>query len=143
MKLDLSPDELRSIVERIDLPLDTSRDEYVGISPTMRAAFTKLVAAHNEARTVERPLILAKFKTPDGEVEARVQRTPDGAVALAWMTDTHVHGDWTLIRDADGFGVEWMHGGLTVVQPTDDELSHNKKNILRLATRAMLSWIKE
>lgn len=89
----------------------------------------------------ERALIVATFKTPDGEVEARVQRTPEGAVALAWMTDTHVHGDWTLVRDADGYGVEWKRGGVTVARPTDDELSPNKKNILRLATKAMLVWV--
>ena len=89
----------------------------------------------------ERPLITATFKTPEGEIEARVQRTPEGAVALAWMTDTHVHGDWTLVRDADGSGIEWRHGGLLVAPPTDDDLAANKKNALRNATRAMLAWV--
>lgn len=84
-----------------------------------------------------RALITATFKTPEGEIEARVQRTPEGAVALAWMTDTHVHGDWTLVRDADGSGIEW----LLVAPPTDDELAANKKNALRNATRAMLAWV--
>ena len=93
----------------------------------------------------ERPLITATFKTPEGEIEARVQRTPEGAVAIAWMVDTRVHGDWTLVRDADGAGrgtgIEWRHGGLLVTPPTDDDLSTNKKNALRYATRAMLAWV--
>jgi hypothetical protein len=91
--------------------------------------------------TTERPLIVATFKTPDGEITARVQRKPDGVVSLAWMTDTHVHGDWTLVRDGDGDGIEWMHGGLTVAPPSDDEISRNIKNALRNATRAMLAWV--
>ena len=91
--------------------------------------------------TIENPLILAKFKTPDGEIDARVQRTCDGVVALAWMTDVHVHGDWTLVRDGDGDGIEWHHSGEMVKPPTDDELSRNIKNALRNATRAMLAWV--
>jgi len=142
VKLDLSRDELRSIVERIDLPLDQTRDAHVGISPTVRAAFSKLAAAHNVAReTTERPLIAATFKTPVGEIEARVQRKPDGVVALAWMTDTHVHGDWTLVREADDSGIEWRHSGLLVAPPSDVELPPDMKNALRNATRAMLAWV--
>lgn len=141
MKLDLSPDELRSIVQHIDLPLDTTRDESAGISPTMRSAFTKLADAHNEARKAERAVIIATFKTPEGEITARCTRLPDGVAAMAFMTDTHVHGDWTLIRDADGGSIEWRHGGMIVAPPTDDELSKNKKNALRNATRAMLAWV--
>lgn len=140
MKLDLSYEELRSVVQTLDLPLDQARDAHVGISPPMRSAFTKLAAAYNETRA-ERPVIFASFKTPEGEIEARVQRTPDGVVALAWMTDVHVHGNWTLIRDADDAGIEWRHDGVTVAPPTDDELSRNKKNALRSATRAMLAWV--
>ena len=89
----------------------------------------------------ERPLILATFKTPEGEINARVQRTAEGAFAIAWMTDTHVHGDWTLIRAADESSIEWRHNGVLSLPPTDDEFSKNKKNALRNATRAMLAWV--
>lgn len=88
-------------------------------------------------------LITATFKTPEGEVEARVHYPPDGegAVAIAWMIDVHVHGDWTLVRDADGWITEWRHGGLVVAAPTDTELSEEKKLTLRSATRSMLAWV--
>lgn len=141
MKLDLSPDELRAIVERIDLPFDTSRDEYTGISPTVRSAFNKLSKANHEMRAAERAVIIATFKTPEGEITARVTRLPDGVAAMAFMTDVHVHGDWTLIRSADDTGIEWRSNGMIVPTPTDDELSKNKKNALRNATRAMLAWV--
>lgn len=88
-------------------------------------------------------LITATFKTPEGEIEARAQSQGEGegAVAIAWMTDVHVNGDWTLVRDADGFITEWRHGGLVVAAPTDSELSEEKKLALRRATRSMLAWM--
>lgn len=135
--IDLSPEELTAVVQTIDLPNDTERDDHAGVSTHLRSAFSKLMAA----RRTERPLITATFKTPDGEVSARVQRTRDGVVSLAWMADTHVHGDWTLVRDGDGDGIEWHSHGELVAPPSDDVLSRNIKNVLRVATRAMLVWV--
>ena len=88
-------------------------------------------------------LVTATFKTPEGEIEARVQCPVEGegAVAIAWMTDVHMHGDWTLVRDADGWITEWRHGGLIVAAPTDSELSEEKKIALRSAARSMLAWM--
>ena len=88
-------------------------------------------------------LVTATFKTSEGEVSARVQHPPngEGAVAIAWMTDVHVHGDWTHVRDADGWITEWRHGGLVVAAPTDSQLSEEKRLALKSATRSMLAWV--
>lgn len=56
--LDLTVAEMRALLERLDLPTEPvpgqtmgASDDYDGISPNLRAAWTKLDAAHTAACT--------------------------------------------------------------------------------------------
>lgn len=47
--------ELRALIERLDLPLDGGRDAWAGISPALRSATSKLLAAFVAAKQGAKP----------------------------------------------------------------------------------------
>ena len=133
-------DEMREIVE-------LARDMHTPAAGTVEYALARGLLHKVEPATVdavllskERALIMAMFKTPEGEVSARIQRDPDGVSTAASFAGDPALADWILLRDADGASLEWYHGGL-VVDPKTVPLTDNQKNALRVATRSMLVWV--
>lgn len=90
----------------------------------------------------------AAFKTPHGEITARANWIVDRhgplpaprSSAIAYMTDTHIHGDWTVILSSTDSNIEWRHGGVIVGAPFEHELKPELRAELVRAARVMLAW---
>lgn len=88
----------------------------------------------------------ATFKTLVGEITARTHLVINRVLsetyfsAIAYMTDVHVFGDWTVILSSRDDRIEWRHDGVIVGTPFDYELKTELRNQLLTAARVMLAW---